>query len=121
MLCKEIAKEHTGTYSFLRPKLCICRSFLYLVDSRGLDSVSSLVEKIQQKRKKTFLNLETAIGIGNAVTGLAELKKNGYISSLLSWSQSQLGSKSQVIDATVMKEELFKFSPDLEKKVNKCD
>ncbi len=115
MLCKEIAKEHTGTYSFYDPSYAFVVHFLYLVDSRSLDSVSSLVEKIQQN-VKTFLNLETAIGIGNAVTGLAELK-NGYISSLLSWSQSQLGSKSQVIDATVMKEELFKFSPDLEKRL----
>jgi two-component system response regulator YesN len=36
---------------------------------------------------------------------------------LLSWSQSQLGCQSQVIDETVTKGEVFDFSPDFERKL----
>ncbi len=115
MLCKEIAKEHIGTYSFYDPNYAFVVQFLHIIDSSAQNSTLSLVNNIQQN-VKNFLNLETVIGIGKVVTGLTEFK-NGYISSLLSWSQSQLGSKSQIIDTTVTKEELFKFSPEFERRL----
>lgn len=112
MLCKEISKEHIGTYSFYDPSYANMVHFLIRID---LNNPSNLVESLQRNVKR-LLNLETVIGIGNVVTGLANFK-TGYISSLLAWSQSQLGSQSQVIDAAITKEEAFEFSPDFERKL----
>ncbi|MEH7081650.1 response regulator [Neobacillus drentensis] len=112
MLCKEISKEHVGTYSFYDPSYANMIQFLIRID---LNTPSNLVESLQRNVKR-LLNLETVIGIGNVVTGLANFK-TGYISSLLAWSQSQLGSRSQVIDASITKEEAFEFSPDFERKL----
>ncbi|MFP5112447.1 response regulator transcription factor [Bacillaceae bacterium C204] len=112
MLCKEISKENKGTYSFYDPSYANMVHFLIRID---INSPSSLVERVQQNVKR-LLSLETVIGIGNVVKGLASFK-TGYISSLLAWSQSQLGSQSQVIDAAINKEEEFEFSPDFERKL----
>ena len=112
MLCKEISKEYVGTYSFYDPSYANMVHFLIRID---LNSPSNLVESVQRNVKK-LLNLETVIGIGNVVKGLANFK-TGYISSLLAWSQSQLGSQSQVIDAAITKEKSFEFSPDFERKL----
>ncbi|WP_332695996.1 response regulator transcription factor [Halalkalibacter lacteus] len=115
MLCKEIAKEHEGTYPFYDPSYANMIQFLQLIDSQKPSSTSNLVNEVQQNVKK-FLNLETVIGIGNVVRGITEFK-TGYISSLLSWSQSQLGSQSQIIDHTETLEEVFDFSPDFERRL----
>lgn len=112
MLCKEISKEHVGTYSFYDPSYANMVHFLIRID---LNTPSKLVESLQRNVKR-LLNLETVIGIGNVVTGLTSFK-TGYISSLLAWSQSQLGSQSQVIDAAITKEEALEFSPDFERKL----
>ncbi|EKN69738.1 hypothetical protein BABA_08101 [Neobacillus bataviensis LMG 21833] len=115
MLCKEIAKEHAGTYSFYDPSYANMVHFLKLMDKEMVYSTSSLVENIQRNVRK-LLKLETVIGIGNTVTGLPNFKM-GYISSLLAWSQSHLGSQSQVIDAAITKEEVFEVLPDFERKL----
>jgi two-component system, response regulator YesN len=114
MLCKEIAKEHGGTYSFYDASYANMIHFIHRVDSNQLDTKSTLIKKVQ-RHVKEFLNLETVIGIGKIITGLTEFK-NGYISALLSWSQSQLGSQSQVIEGTINKE-VFEFSAEVEKKL----
>jgi two-component system response regulator YesN len=113
MLCKEIARGQKGTYSFYNPSFGNMVHFLQLHDS--VTGTSLLVKKIQQNAK-ALLNLETVIGIGSVVTGLSEFK-TGYIASLLSWSQSQLGSQSQVIEGIEIHEETKEFSPDFEKKL----
>ena len=50
------------------------------------------------------------------MNGLSEYR-SGYISSLLAWSQSQLGSKSQIMDQTAVSDAVFDFSPDYEKRI----
>lgn len=115
MLCKEVSKEHAGTFSFYDPSYANMIHFLKLIDSESDNDTPRLVENVQRNVKK-LLNLETVIGIGNVVTGLANFK-TGYISSLLAWSQSHLGSQSQIIDAAVKKEEAFEFSPEFERKL----
>jgi two-component system response regulator YesN len=115
MLCKEIAQEREGTFSFSDPNYANMVQFLQIIDSETPSRTSDLV-KIVQEHVKNFLNLETVIGIGNVVNGLKQFR-TGYISSLLSWSQSQLGCQSQVIDETVTKGEVFDFSPDFERKL----
>ncbi|MFC0470674.1 response regulator [Halalkalibacter kiskunsagensis] len=115
LLCKEIAKEHAGAYSFYDPNYTNMVQFLQLTDSKTPNRTSDLVKNVQENVKK-YLHLETVIGIGNVVRGLKEFR-NGYISSLLAWSQSQLGSESQVIDETGTREEVFDFSPDFERRL----
>jgi two-component system response regulator YesN len=115
MMCREIAQEYEGMYSFYDVSYANMIHFIYLVDSNQfIQSSSSLVNDLQRNVKE-FMNLETVIGIGKVVTGLPEFK-TGYISALLSWSQSQMGSHSQVIDGTV-NNEMFEFSADFEKKL----
>ncbi|WP_237389542.1 response regulator transcription factor [Bacillus sp. USDA818B3_A] len=115
MLCREIAKEYSGTYSFYDPSYANMIHYIQLIDSEKLNSTSNVIKKIQQNVKK-LLNLETVIGIGNVVNGLPNFK-TGYISSLLAWSQSQLGSQSQVIEGKMTREEGFEFSPEFERKL----
>ncbi|MEH7119745.1 response regulator [Neobacillus vireti] len=115
MLCKEIAKDHPKTFSFYDPSYANMIHFLQLLDSDNRDSPSRLVKEIQQTIKR-LLKLETVVGIGNVICGITNFK-TGYISSLLAWSQSQLGSQSQVLDGSNGKEEVFEFSPEIERKL----
>ncbi|MDQ6598921.1 response regulator transcription factor [Bacillus salipaludis] len=115
MVCKEIAKGHFRTYSFYDPSYANMIHFILLLDSEKENSPVSLVKKLQRSVKE-LLNLETVIGIGNVTSGIANYK-TGYISSLLAWSQSQLGSQSQVMDGSNVKKEVFEFSPDMERKL----
>ena len=115
MLCKEIAKDHPKTYSFYDPSYANMIQFIQVLDSDNRDSPSRLVKEIQQTVKR-LLKLETVVGIGNVTCGITNFK-TGYISSLLAWSQSQLGSQSQVLDGSNVKEEVFEFSPETERKL----
>ncbi|MEH7387976.1 response regulator [Bacillus sp. JJ1521] len=117
MLCREIAQEQEGTYLFNDPNYANMVQFLLIINSNTQTSTSTfqLVKRIQQSITK-YLRVDTVIGIGNVVNGLTEYR-TGYISSLLAWSQSQIGAKSQVIDQTVTREEVFDFSPNIEKRL----
>ncbi|MGG3641141.1 response regulator [Bacillus gobiensis] len=114
MLCKEIAQEQKRTYCIYDPSYANMLHFIHRLDVEQSICSKSLAEKVQ-RYAKDYLKLETAIGIGTVVTGLTEFK-NGYISSLLSWSQSLLGSHSQVIEGAFAKE-VFDLSTDFERKV----
>ncbi|WP_235864072.1 response regulator transcription factor [Sutcliffiella halmapala] len=114
MICKEIAEENKGTYSFYDASYANMIHFIRRVDINQLTHKSSFIIKLQ-KMMKSFLQLETVVGIGKVVTGQAEFK-TGYISALLSWSQSQLGTHSQVIDGAV-NHEMFEFSTEFEKRL----
>lgn len=114
-LCREIAQRHEGTYSFYDVNYKNMIHFIHRVGLEELTHKSSLVKEVQRYAKE-LMNVETVIAIGKVFTSFAEFK-NGYISALLSWSQSQLDSKSQIIDGT-MNKELLEFLPaDDEKKL----
>ncbi len=115
MVCKEMAKEHGDTYSFYDPSYANMVHFIHYSVLGKVNNSSILVNEIQKNVRK-LLNLETVIGIGNVVTGISNFK-NSYISSLLAWSQSQIGPKSQVIEGTITKEDVFEFLPDSELKL----
>ncbi|MFP7297097.1 response regulator [Neobacillus niacini] len=114
LLCKEIAQQQTATYMFTDPSYPNMVQFLKVVDTNSL-STDQFVVHVQQTVNK-LLKLETVIGIGTIVNGLSEYR-SGYISSLLAWSQSQLGSKSQILDQTTASAGVFDFSPDYEKRI----
>ncbi|MGM7723319.1 response regulator transcription factor [Metabacillus sp. Hm71] len=114
MLCKEISQDYKGTYSFYDASYANMLHFIHLIDSEDQNQTASIVQIIQRNVKK-YLNVETVVGIGKIVTGITEFK-TGYISALLSWSQSQPGTYSQVIDGTITKE-IVEFSSSVEKKL----
>ncbi|WP_251032156.1 response regulator transcription factor [Mesobacillus foraminis] len=114
MVCREMANAQDGIYSFYDPSYANMIHFIRLL-GKGKETALGLANMIQNQIKR-LLGLEIVIGIGNAVAGVANLK-TGYISSLMAWSKSQLGSRSQVIDVSNVKEEDFEFSPDMERKL----
>ncbi|WP_445486767.1 response regulator transcription factor [Niallia sp. 03133] len=114
MLCREIAKQRTQTYTFYDPQYRNMIHFVHLVKADSENNQKSLVREITHY-VNTYMNLEVVIGVGNVISHYKNMK-NGYRSSLLSWSQSDIGLQSQILDETVHKE-MFKFTPDLEKKI----
>lgn len=113
MLCKEIAEQYEGTCAYYDTGYSNMLHFLHCIDRKKPLETLSIVKKVQTYVKK-YLKAETVIGMGKKVSNLTELK-TGYISSLLAWSQSDPGLKSQVIDGTHHKD-VFELSPDKEKK-----
>lgn len=113
-LCADHAKDSEGTRAFYDGSYRNMIHFIKTVKQTPVDQESFFIRELQSKVKKQ-LKLETVVGIGRVVTGHAEFK-NGYISSLLSWSQSQTGSSSQIVEAED-KNEMFEFSGDFEKKI----
>ncbi|MFT8320705.1 MAG: response regulator [Bacillus sp. (in: firmicutes)] len=114
MLCREIAKKRKQTYSFYDPNYKNMIHFVYLVEGDSENNQKNIVRDITHY-VNSYMNLEIVIGVGKVVQSYKKMK-SGYRSSLLSWSQSEIGLSSQVLDETVYKE-LFTFTPDLEKKM----
>ncbi|MDX8045526.1 response regulator [Gracilibacillus sp. S3-1-1] len=113
MLCKEMVENQDGVFAFYDPNYANMMQLLRLVDKSS--NPSFLVKSIQHY-VRSLLRLEAVIGIGDEVTGLPNFKV-GYISSLLSWSQSQVGNCSQMSGEAVKKESITDFSPELERKI----
>ncbi|WP_034761834.1 response regulator transcription factor [Rossellomorea vietnamensis] len=114
MLCRELSYEHEGIMSFYDTSYPNMIHFLCHHHSGG-DQVPHFVQELQ-KNVSAYLHLETVIGLGKVVRGLSQLK-NGYISALLSWSQSSADVMSQVIDGTSSKQ-TAEFTEDAEWKLS---
>lgn len=76
-------------------------------------SASTLMIKELARKVKMYLRAELTIGYGEIVRGDMRFK-NSYVSALLDWSQSQVGSFSKTVDLT---SKSFDFSSELEKKM----
>jgi two-component system, response regulator YesN len=114
MLCRELSYEHEGIISFYDTSYSNMLHFLCHHHS-GEEQIPHFVQKLQ-KSVSTYLNLETVIGLGKVVKGLTQLK-NGYISALLSWSQSSAEATSQLIDGSTNKQAI-EFNEDAEWKLS---
>ncbi|TDL35456.1 response regulator [Jeotgalibacillus sp. S-D1] len=114
-LCQGLAASDNNTYLFSNPSYSNVIHFFIVRREGQTGQVTSLIDRIQRKTKEE-LGLETVIGIGTNVRGMKEFK-NGYIASMLSWSQSRLGSHSQIIEGGSKKDHKFEFSTDFEKKL----
>ncbi|MGG4169280.1 response regulator transcription factor [Rossellomorea vietnamensis] len=114
MLCRELSYEHEGIMSFYDTSYPNLIHFLSHHHS-GENQVPHFVQKLQES-VSTYLNLETVIGLGKAVRGLSQLK-NGYISALLSWSQSSADTASQLIDGSAITQTM-EFNEDTEWKLS---
>jgi two-component system, response regulator YesN len=114
MLCRELSYEHEGIMSFYDTSYPNMIHFLCHHHS-GENQVPIFIQELQ-KSVSTYLNLETVIGLGKVVRGLSQLK-NGYISAVLSWSQSSADVTSQLIDGTTSKQTI-EFTDDAEWKLS---
>ncbi|WP_223702550.1 response regulator transcription factor [Sutcliffiella deserti] len=114
MLCKEFAEMAEATYAFYDTSYANMIHFIHCIDRDPLTETSSFIRSLQAKINR-YLPVETVIGIGEVVIGLHQFKK-GYISSLLTWSQSQVGIRSQVMEKGVTNE-VFDYTPDFEKRL----
>lgn len=112
--CKELAEKSEGTYVFYDTSYTSMLHFIHRIEGEPLTNTSPIITNIQKELYKQ-LKVETIIGIGKVVEGHSQFK-NGYISALLSWSQSQVNATSQVIEGT-MNQEVFDFTLDIEKKL----
>jgi len=115
MLSKEIAKQFPTIHQFYNPNYKNMIHFLSVQSNPLMDDTTKFINSLQELIKKE-LELETVVGVGSIVQGVKEFKK-GYISSLLSWSQSQLGVQSQILYGFDGPEKMFEFSPDFERKL----
>ncbi|WP_254871030.1 response regulator [Bacillus sp. Marseille-Q1617] len=114
MLCRELSYEYEGITSFYDASYPTMIHFL-CHHNPGENQVPGFVQKLQ-KSVSAYLNLETVIGLGKMVRGLSQLK-TGYISALLSWSQSSADATSQLIDGTMSKQTI-EFTEDVEWKLS---
>jgi two-component system, response regulator YesN len=114
MLCRELSYKHEGIMSFYDTSYPNMIHFLCHHHS-GENQVPIFIQELQ-KSVSTYLNLETVIGLGKVVRGLSQLK-NGYISAVLSWSQSSADVTSQLIDGTTSKQTI-EFTDDAEWKLS---
>jgi len=114
-ISKEVANQFQTIYQFYNPNYSNMIHFLSVQSNSLGDDTSNFIHSLQQTIKQK-LELETVVGVGSEVHGVKEFKK-GYISSLLSWSQSQLGVQSQVLYGFDGSEKMFEFSTDFERKL----
>ncbi|MBD8068723.1 response regulator [Bacillus sp. PS06] len=112
-ICKEIAGTNNA-YCFHNPSYSNMIHFLIYSQLSDKLKTKELVKEIQRNVTR-YLKLVTIVGLGNVVRGLPEIK-NAYISSLLSWSNSDIGSYDQVIEGDFHKE-MIEFSPEIERKL----
>ncbi|MED1562477.1 hypothetical protein AJ85_02350 [Alkalihalobacillus alcalophilus ATCC 27647 = CGMCC 1.3604] len=115
LVCKELAYELNGVYSFINPSYRNVVHFLVLMVEQDNINLELVIQRIQ-KSVNQLLKLETAVGIGHLGEGLEQLKSS-YISSVLAWSQSQFEAPSQVIHAAKIEKEIVDVSADFEKKL----
>jgi two-component system, response regulator YesN len=102
MTCREMALKHASClFAFLDTQYPNMMFFLVNLDifaEKVVDVVKPLDRFLFELQifTRQYLRLETVIGIGKEFRGRLELK-NGYISALLSWSQSKAGVVSQIV------------------------
>lgn len=113
-MCVAYAAETEGSFAFYDGSYKNMMQFIKTVKQRIITQETPFIKELQLKIKKQ-LGLETVVGIGKVVTGHAEFK-NGYISSLLAWSQSHTGSTSQIVEAEDSND-VFDFTGEFEKKL----
>ncbi|MGN7310992.1 response regulator transcription factor [Alkalicoccobacillus gibsonii] len=96
---------HDSSYTHL---VHVCISNPNKVITASASMIKELIRKV-----KEYLRAELTIGYGELAKGDMRFK-NSYISSLLDWSQSQVGSDSKTVDLT---SKSFDFSSELERKM----
>jgi two-component system response regulator YesN len=116
LLCRETASEYDEIYPFYdasRPTM-----IHFLVLAAEADAAGELAERFMKQLRhhlKHYLRLDCVIGIGEAVRGFGEYK-NGYSSSMLSWSQSTIHGTNTAGERQIQ-QLIASFSPELERQL----
>ncbi|MFC0216742.1 response regulator [Paenibacillus chartarius] len=114
LLCRESAERWEQVIPFYdagRPSI-----LHYLVLLHGDTNRDSFVRSFVRELKrnlKSYLKVDSVVGIGEPILGLRQLK-DGYASSMLSWSRSTIDSAhtgSQMLELT------HAFTPEAERKL----
>ncbi|WP_053374874.1 response regulator transcription factor [Paenibacillus sp. FJAT-27812] len=116
MLCRETANAYTGVHPFYDASHPSMMHFLAEAGDAGagLDLTERFVRQIKSNIKK-YLRLDSVVGIGESVIGVKQFK-NGYSSSMLSWSRSTIHGISGAGDPKV-KDLIAAFSPEMERQL----
>ncbi|MEV5025765.1 response regulator transcription factor [Paenibacillus sp. LPE1-1-1.1] len=117
MLCRETAGMHSDIYPFYDASHPSMMHFLVAAPSRGMegsDITDRLVRQIRTNIQK-YLRLDSVIGVGETVNGIRQFK-NGYSSSMLSWSQSTIHGTNWAGNLQVQ-DLIAAFSPELERQL----
>ncbi|MGP4060388.1 response regulator transcription factor [Halobacillus sp. H74] len=114
MMCREIAEKYDNVYFFYDQNYTRMAHFLFQLQHDDKEEVYEVIHEVQHYTNE-YLRLGTVVGIGALIEGLGELK-NGFISSIMSWSQSQINSYSQVVDGSG-RQNLIEFPPQVERRL----
>lgn len=118
MLCRETANKYTGIHPFYDASHPSMMHFLVQTQAEeaclGADLTERFVRQIKTNIQK-YLRLDSVIGVGEPVRGVKQFK-NGYSSSMLSWSRSTIHGTNGAGDQQV-KDLIAAFSPEMERQL----
>lgn len=116
MLCRETASGYSGIHPFYDASHPTMMHFLVEIAEagEGSDCTERFIRQIKQNIQK-YLKLDSVIGVGEKVNGV-RLFKNGYSSSMLSWSRSTIHGTNGAGDPGVQ-DLIAAFSPEIERQL----
>ncbi|CAM4087455.1 response regulator [Paenibacillus alkaliterrae] len=116
MLCRESAGSHRQVYPFYDASHPSMMHFLVhaLEERDETDFADSFIRQIRHQIRY-YLKLDCVIGAGEAVSGLRQFK-NGYSSSMLSWSRSTIHGTNTAGERQVH-DLIAAFSPEMERQL----
>lgn len=116
MLCRETAERWEHVYPFYDVSHPSMMVFLVILNESKVENrfADRFVKELRSNVKK-YLRVENVTGIGEAIKGLGQLK-NGYASSILSWSQSTTQTAACHGDRSLLKL-THQFTPEVERKL----
>ncbi|OPH48193.1 DNA-binding response regulator [Paenibacillus ferrarius] len=116
MICRESVESWEQVYPFYPISHPAMMHFLILIDDpkRHSKFMDDFVRKLK-RNIKTFLRVESVLGIGEAINGLRQLK-DGYASSMLAWSQGTIHTE-KADSLSNMLALTHAFSPEVERKL----
>lgn len=116
MLCRETAIGYSGIHPFYDASHPSMMHFLVekAEADDGADSTERFIRQIKQNIQK-YLRLDSVVGVGEMVKGVRQFK-NGYSSSMLSWSRSTIHGTNGAGDPGVQ-DLIAAFSPEIERQL----
>lgn len=118
MLCREMAQEYSSSvivfHDWNHPNM-MHFAVNYQDNHLGKAELQKFIVLLQSNIQK-YLKVETIIAVGHAVRGLIYVK-DAYISSLLVWSQNNLGVQSEIIWSVSLADLEVGFNLESEKKL----
>lgn len=116
MMGRELAEKEGRIFPFQDVSQPAMLHFLFLLDdTKAFDDFTARFVQELKRKIKQYLRLDSVAGIGEPFKGLNRIK-NGYASSMLSWSQSTIEETAANGDKRTL-ELTNAFTPELERKL----